>query len=63
MSTDRNNGITVILDGTNYAYWSHDLMQNFQKGQKLWKYVSSKISKPDKKDPKYEDWESAVGKN
>lgn len=39
MSFDRNTGITIILDEANYAYWSH-MMENYLKGQKLWKYVS-----------------------
>eukprot|EP00268_Persea_americana_P061956 TRINITY_DN7898_c1_g1_i12.p1 TRINITY_DN7898_c1_g1~~TRINITY_DN7898_c1_g1_i12.p1 ORF type:complete len:419 (+),score=52.49 TRINITY_DN7898_c1_g1_i12:979-2235(+) len=61
MSTERTSGITVILDGTNYAYWSH-LMQNFLKGQKLWKYLVSKIDQPNPKNAKYEERESAIGK-
>ena len=60
MASDRNIGITVILDGTNYSYWSHG-MQNFLKGQKLWKQIDSKIDAPDTKDAKYEEWESSVG--
>lgn len=55
------SGIDVILDGTNYAYWSH-LMQIFLKEPKLWKYIASKIAQPDHKDSKYKEKESAVGK-
>lgn len=36
MSSDHNTEITIILDGTNYAYWSHT-MKNYLKGQKMWK--------------------------
>lgn len=61
MASDRNNGITVVLDGTNYYDWSH-LIQNFLKGQKLWKYVASKINPLDTKDTKYEEWDSDLGK-
>lgn len=36
MDFDFDNEINIILDGTNYAYWSH-LMQNFLKGKNLCK--------------------------
>ena len=61
MPSDRANGITVILDRTNCAYWSH-LMQKILKGQKLWKYIVSTIAQLDSKDSKYEEWDYAVGK-
>ena len=54
------SGINVILDGTNYPCWSH-LMQNFLKGQNLWKYIA-KIPPPDSKDTTFEEWEASVGK-
>lgn len=37
-------------------------MHNLLKGQKLWKYVSAKLTAPDIRDQKYEEWESSVGK-
>ena len=37
-------------------------MQNFLKGQKLWKYVTTKIPTPDDKDNTFEEWEASVGK-
>ena len=62
MSSDRPvTGINVILDGSNYPYWSH-LMQNFLKCQKLWKYIDQRIPPPDNKDAKFEEWEASIGK-
>lgn len=37
-------------------------MQNFLKGQKLWKYVDQQIPTPDSKDAKFEEWEASVRK-
>ena len=55
MSSDRPvTGITVILNGSNYPYWSH-LMQNFLKGQKLWEYIHQQIPPPDRTDAKFEE--------
>ena len=61
MSSDRTLGINVIIDGTNYPYWSH-LMQNFLKEQKLWKYIAKKIPTLHSKDTTFEEWEASMGK-
>ena len=37
-------------------------MQNFLKGQKLWKYIATQVTQPDSKDTKFEEWEASVGK-
>lgn len=61
MASDCNNGIIAVMDSINYSYWSH-LMQNFLKGQKLWKYVASKIDSSKTTDTKYEYSETVVRK-
>ena len=37
-------------------------MQNFFKGQRLWKYVAKQITTPNSKDATFEEWEASVGK-
>lgn len=60
-----NKPIQIILDGPNHVLWAQ-AMHNFLKGQMVWRYVTSDISKPTKKvaetDDKFakrlEEWDS-----
>lgn len=37
--------IHIIFDGTNYSYWAQ-VFQNFLRGHKIWKYVTSSVTLP-----------------
>ena len=39
---DVSQPINIILDGTNYSHWAQ-AFQNFLRGCKLWKFVTSQV--------------------
>ena len=60
---DGSRPIQTMLDVNNYILWAEEIF-NFLKGRKLWRYVTSEISRPIKKTEendafydRFEDWD------